>query len=310
MPTINSRNSNACYLQLLSSAAAIVTTTWLRTGVAHDIVRPLSNVAEIPASPARSGVELIAGQVAEEHVECQCENTTNGERSVTCPYHDDFEVVIGKTVKGTVFQSDDSNMSSKLTLIHVPVGNNPARIRLLIYLKGLEDQIDISTPADYGGMSSDAYRALNPQCKIPTLLLPDGSAVYESRGCGYKGVELIDAPARAAKLREVAKQVGVLEGLVVGPYAAGAALTEADCALYPTLALLLPFCLEHAFGWPTLYAKWLAEMEKLPAAQRVRAEVEPALQGWLHAGRFEPIRAQVAAAASLAWDREAVMASL
>lgn len=72
-------------------------------------------------------------------------------------------------------------MSSKLTLIHVPVGNNPARIRLLIYLKGLEDQIDISTPADYGGMSSDAYRALNPQCKIPTLLLPDGSALYESR---------------------------------------------------------------------------------------------------------------------------------
>ena len=38
-------------------------TTWLRTGVAHDIVRPLSNVAEIPASPARGGVELLAGQV-------------------------------------------------------------------------------------------------------------------------------------------------------------------------------------------------------------------------------------------------------
>ena len=43
--------------------AIIVTTTWLRTGVAHDIVRPLSNVAEINASPARSGVEIIAGQV-------------------------------------------------------------------------------------------------------------------------------------------------------------------------------------------------------------------------------------------------------
>ena len=41
--------------------AIVVTTTWLRTGVTHDIVRPLSNVAEIPASP--SGVELIAGQV-------------------------------------------------------------------------------------------------------------------------------------------------------------------------------------------------------------------------------------------------------
>jgi len=32
----------------------------------HDVAadgRPLSNVAEIPASPARSGVELLAGQV-------------------------------------------------------------------------------------------------------------------------------------------------------------------------------------------------------------------------------------------------------
>ena len=44
--------------------AIIVTTTCqLRTGVAHDIVRPLSNVAEINASPARSGVEIIAGPV-------------------------------------------------------------------------------------------------------------------------------------------------------------------------------------------------------------------------------------------------------
>ncbi|EOD16821.1 hypothetical protein EMIHUDRAFT_238733 [Emiliania huxleyi CCMP1516] len=60
--------------------AIVVTTTWLRTGVAHDIVRPLSNVAEIPASPASPacGVELIAGQVAEEDVECQCASTTNG----------------------------------------------------------------------------------------------------------------------------------------------------------------------------------------------------------------------------------------
>ena len=48
---------------MLLAIIDIVTTTWLRTGVAHDIVRPLSNVAEIPASPARSGVELLAGQV-------------------------------------------------------------------------------------------------------------------------------------------------------------------------------------------------------------------------------------------------------
>ena len=47
--------------------AIVVTTTWLRTGVAHDIVRPLSNVAEIPASPARSGAVLAAAGIAAEY---------------------------------------------------------------------------------------------------------------------------------------------------------------------------------------------------------------------------------------------------
>ena len=56
-------NTPGTLLSTVMLLAIIVTTTWLRTGVAHDIVRPLSNVAEIPASPARSGVELLAGQV-------------------------------------------------------------------------------------------------------------------------------------------------------------------------------------------------------------------------------------------------------
>ena len=63
-PSPETRASPSSAGTLLSTVmllAIIVTTTWLRTGVAHDIVRPLSNVAEIPASP--SGVELIAGQV-------------------------------------------------------------------------------------------------------------------------------------------------------------------------------------------------------------------------------------------------------
>ena len=66
MPRPETRASPSSAGTLLSTVmllAIVVTTTWLRTGVAHDIVRPLSIVAEIPASPARSGVELIAGQV-------------------------------------------------------------------------------------------------------------------------------------------------------------------------------------------------------------------------------------------------------
>ena len=67
MPRPLTRASPSSAGTLLSTVmllAIIVTTTCqLRTGVTHDIVRPLSNVAEIPASPARSGVELLAGQV-------------------------------------------------------------------------------------------------------------------------------------------------------------------------------------------------------------------------------------------------------
>ena len=66
-------------------------------------------------------------------------------------------------------------------LITVDVGNNPARCRMLIYHKGLEEQIDLKTPGDFGGTSSASYRALNPQGKIPVLLLPDGTAFFEAR---------------------------------------------------------------------------------------------------------------------------------
>ena len=62
-PETRGSPSSAGTLSTVMLLAIIVTTTWLRTGVAHDIVRPLSNVAEIPASPARSSVELLAGQV-------------------------------------------------------------------------------------------------------------------------------------------------------------------------------------------------------------------------------------------------------
>ena len=52
-----------------------------------------------------------------------------------------------------------------------------------------------------------------------------------------------------AKLAELEKQMDVLEGLIQAPYAAGASLTEADFALYPTLACFLPYLLPTVFGW-------------------------------------------------------------
>ena len=70
---------------------------------------------------------------------------------------------------------------SKPILITAPVGNNPARCRMLIYHKGLEETIDMKSPADYGGLASPEYRKLNPQGKMPALILPSGETLYEAK---------------------------------------------------------------------------------------------------------------------------------
>jgi glutathione S-transferase len=253
--------------------------------------------------------------------------------------------------------------TAKPILITVAVGNNPARVRLLVYLKGLDAMIDMRTPADYGGLASDEYRALNPQGKLPVLILPDGSTIFEARvvsayiadryaeigpalnpptpelraksmlinqihdlylaspnsshpsvtatqGCMYKAVELIAAPERQLKVAEIAKQLDVLEGLVVGPLCVGTEVDLADLALYPTF-LFFEYMLPRVFGWsegavlaearrPKL-KRWFETMDAMPAAQRVRAEIIAALSDWESNGKFEPIKAQVAAHPELQW---------
>lgn len=267
--------------------------------------------------------------------------------------------------------TDAPTKPSKPTLITVDVGNNPARCRMLIYHKGLEEQIDLKTPGDFGGTSSASYRALNPQGKIPVLILDDGKALYESRvitsyildkfggvgpsmvaptaelrahaqlmvavhdlyiaspnasdpsvtanqGCCYKSVEQIDAPSRALKLAEIAKQLNVIEGLVIGPFAVGDEPTEADITLYPTLGVFLPYLVGRVFGWPCLtspeshpkLSAWCAAVESLPAAARIKDEMLPALQQWEANGRFDPIRAQIQAAPELPWRREQLVSKM
>ena len=71
--------------------------------------------------------------------------------------------------------------SAKPILITAPVGNNPARCRMLIYHKGLEDSIEMKSPADYGGLASAEYRKINPQGKMPALILPSGETVFEAK---------------------------------------------------------------------------------------------------------------------------------
>ena len=64
-------------------------------------------------------------------------------------------------------------------LYDLPVSNHGARVRLLLYKRGLENKVDITSPMDLGGLKSDQFLALNPQGKMP-LLVDDGMAVFES----------------------------------------------------------------------------------------------------------------------------------
>ena len=69
----------------------------------------------------------------------------------------------------------------KITFININAGNNPSRIRFLIYYKGLEDKFDIKTPDDIGGWGSKEFKKVNPQGKLPIIILEDGFEVFESR---------------------------------------------------------------------------------------------------------------------------------
>ena len=54
-----------------------------------------------------------------------------------------------------------------------------AQCRFVIYKKDLESRIDITSPKELGGLRSEQYLALNPEGKMPILVLPDGTVIPE-----------------------------------------------------------------------------------------------------------------------------------
>ena len=66
------------------------------------------------------------------------------------------------------------------TLYDLPVSNHGARVRLLVYKRGIEDKVNIVSPMDLGGLRSPEYTALNPQGKMPLLTDGDDCTVWES----------------------------------------------------------------------------------------------------------------------------------
>lgn len=163
--------------------------------------------------------------------------------------------------KPTLFDIPVSNHGARVRMRTdiVETGSPSTQVRFVIYKKSLD--VDIQPPTSIGGLKSDAYLACNPQGKMPLLLLPDGTAIPESevivqyllRVCGSQGPSLYaatpqlqatsdlatrvvdcyinavqgclykegDAATRAAQVAQIAAQLDVLEGLMVGPFVAG-----------------------------------------------------------------------------------------
>jgi diadenosine tetraphosphate (Ap4A) HIT family hydrolase/glutathione S-transferase len=67
--------------------------------------------------------------------------------------------------------SPTSTVNSKHVLYDVPVSNNGARCRIILYKKNIpESEVTIVSPLDLGGLKSDAYLKINPLGKMPALV--------------------------------------------------------------------------------------------------------------------------------------------
>jgi len=82
-------------------------------------------------------------------------------------------------------RSVDVATRAQATLYDMPVSNNGARARMIIYAKGLDSagKVSIEKPSELGGLKSEQYMSLNPQGKMPLLVVESGEGrfpIYES----------------------------------------------------------------------------------------------------------------------------------
>lgn len=122
-----------------------------------------------------------------------------------------------------------------------------------------------------------------------------------TQGCMYlppTGRRLVARGERAAKLRELLKQLHILESLLEGPFFCGEQQTLADLAVFPTL-VFCRFLLPRAFGWseaevfggrPKLRTWYEGAMGSQPAARRVRDELLDGLRAKEATGVLAAIR--------------------
>ena len=77
-------------------------------------------------------------------------------------------------------------LMAELTYIAMPT-NNCARVSVFLALEG--HTISVKSPADYGGLKSEAWREINPQGKM-YVLLPLGTFTDVLQACAAWSREL------------------------------------------------------------------------------------------------------------------------
>lgn len=79
-----------------------------------------------------------------------------------------------------------ASTSSKHTLYDLPVSNNGARVRIILYKKQIpETEVSIVSPMILGGLKTPEYLALNPQGKMPLLQSPTMAIPESDTICRY-----------------------------------------------------------------------------------------------------------------------------
>eukprot|EP00882_Tetradesmus_deserticola_P022152 GHRQ01024041.1.p1 GENE.GHRQ01024041.1~~GHRQ01024041.1.p1 ORF type:complete len:139 (+),score=28.12 GHRQ01024041.1:598-1014(+) len=71
-----------------------------------------------------------------------------------------------KCRRGAVIVRAEKFTVTKPTLVDAPVSNHGARVRHVIYAKGLEGEVDIVSPVALGGFGSEQFLAANPLNKV------------------------------------------------------------------------------------------------------------------------------------------------
>ena len=101
------------------------------------------------------------------------------------------------------------------TLYDLPVSNHGARVRLLLYKRGLEAKVTIASPMDLGGLRSESYLELNPQGKMPLVSCQDrrpGPIVWSyrppARPIRVSTARLIGVPVSMLRARSSSSRTG------------------------------------------------------------------------------------------------------